>query len=120
MDWCCSRCGHRQVAEASCGNCGQESVHDLRSRATRDLFDGIEGRHREAVSSRALKLAAIATLLVFGGLNVLLYVINLRFTQYGAGLVAGATGLGIWQFAERKLHRPKFPFLADLPPADRP
>jgi len=114
MEWCCTRCGHRQSDEKACERCGAESVHDLRSRATRELLADAASRHREAKENLAKKLAAGA------GVTLCFVLIPVGVGLIG-GLVAGiAAGAALWQGLERALYTPKFPFLADLPPADRP
>ena len=115
MDWCCSRCGHRQAEEKACGGCGAESVQDVRSRAGRALLEETEGRIVEERSSRAVKVAAVA------GVSTVVVL-----TALGGGLLLNipigmAIGAAAWPTANKALAKPpRFPFLGSLPPADRP
>ena len=114
MDWCCTRCGHRQDAEAACGACGQSSVHDLRSSRTRDLIDGIELRRREAKDARAKQLAAG----IGGGAWILAMATGMGWLV--AIVVAIAVGVAVFPIFDRTPFRQRFPYLPQLPPTDRP
>ena len=51
-NFCCTQCGNRQAGEAKCSRCGSDTIHDLRSRRTRDFLDEIEMRLRDTREGR--------------------------------------------------------------------
>jgi hypothetical protein len=89
------------------------------------MYD-VEAEHRDARSSFAKKLAAlVAMVLLFGILGVLaaldIDILHMSWRREAFLVVAAVlVGAAIWSVLERRLYRPRFPFVVDLPPTDRP
>jgi hypothetical protein len=122
----CTQCGNRQAGEATCGRCGSDTIHDLRSRRTRDFLDEIEMRLRDTREGRIRAASVIGGM----GLVFLLWFIpgygDLRGSAYpGLPLFADqvifmiAAALGIHFTLDRVFTKKKFPYVDGLPPPDR-
>jgi hypothetical protein len=126
MDFCCSQCGNRQDRDAVCVRCGWDTVHDLRSRRTRDLLDDIELRLRDRTEGRTRMVGVVAGMAIVVGLWLMPGYWSLRGAAYpGLPLLAdqiilmAILGYAVQRVLEKKLTRPRFPYLASLPPPDR-
>jgi hypothetical protein len=122
----CTQCGNRQTGEATCGRCGSDTMHDLRSRRTRDFMDEIEGRLRDQREGR------IRAVSVAGGMGLVIFLWfipgygDLRGSAYpGLPLFADqvifmiVASLGIHTALDRLFTKKRFPFAESLPPPER-
>jgi hypothetical protein len=122
----CTQCGNRQSAEDRCGRCGSDTIHDLRSRRTRDFLEEIEMRLRDQREGRIRAASVIGGM----GLVIFLWFIpgysDLRGSAYpGLPLFADqvafmiVAALGIHFGLDRVFTRKRFPYVESLPPPDK-
>ena len=125
-NYCCTQCGHRQAGEDRCGRCGSDTIHDLRSRRTRDFLEEIESRLRDQREGR------IRTASVIGGMGLVIAAwfvpgyADLRGTAYpGLPIFADQVifmivlALGIHWGLDRTFAGKRFPWIESLPPAEK-
>lgn len=125
-NYCCTQCGNRQAGEGTCSRCGSDTIHDLRSRRTRDFMEEIESRLRDQREGR------IRAASVIGGMGVVILAwfvpgyADLRGTAYpGLPIFADqvifmiVAALGIHFALDRVFKGQRFPYLASLPPPEK-
>ncbi len=122
----CSQCGHRQEGTAACAACGSDTVHDLRRSDTRELLEGIDARRRDRLEGQIRAVAVVASIAVVVALWMVPGYWRLRGRLYpGLPLLADqiifmcAIAYGLLTLGEARLQRPRFPYLAGLPPPER-
>lgn len=121
----CSQCGLLQVEAPACMRCRFDQLIDVRRSSVRDLLVETDQRRLDRASGRNRMIgvvvgmvAVIACWFIPGFWNLRAHTIALPFLADQIFLMA-AIGLLVLNFLDRRVVKTMFPWLEQLPPAER-
>ena len=120
MNYVCAQCGHRQSEDADCRGCGQDVVHDIRERRTRDFLRDVEMRLERKRADRIRMISVVIGLAIIFALMTQSFWWELRAAFIGLPLLldqwiyAGLIAAGLMKIAEGYYaDKKRFGFLAE-------
>jgi hypothetical protein len=120
MNYVCAQCGHRQSDDVDCRGCGQDVVHDIRERRTRDFLRDVEMRIERKRADRIRMVSVVIALAIIFSLLTTEFWWELRRATIGLPMLfdqwiyAGLIAAGLMKLAENHYaDKKRFPFLAE-------